>query len=569
MKPLEITISDHWSVAAEAGDLAETSAAWGTVLSSHDALVASWSDGAQSLVGSRWSGAAATAYAAHRVALEKDLLRCVGLAGTVASALRRASDAVSATQRALSGHFALLSGLVDVREARGGLRFRPHSASDVETMRIAVGQAASIRASLQSVLDRQAKAIAATVADWDRVATTWRLDAEGEPAFTTPAEAVATLVLTTGDAVVISTGSGDDHVRVALDPTTGEQIVTSGSGVWRFAADAELIVRTGEGNDTVVVAPGTAVRVTLIGGAGADALTGGDAADALLGLGGNDYLNGGAGADLIDGGAGNDAAYGLGGDDVMAGGTGRDVLNGGAGADRLSGEDGADVLSGGDGADRLDGDEDVVYTGPGADTVHGGATVYSTKDASVEAARQVTVQIPDLGKDIRVDGTPEFVERVQSDLDLLRSSPTGQRMLAALDHGLTGRDTLTIREFAEHNAAAWPDVSPDPGHQRAIDYNPAFNTFLGDTPPVVALYHEMAHQYDYVSQTTLPGNHTDPAYPDGPDVPNSERQAVGLPVDDDRDPRTPSRIDPAHPLPFTENGLRQELTWAPRARYAE
>jgi hypothetical protein len=448
--------------------------------------------------------------------------------------------------------------MVDVRETPGGLRFRPHSGSDVQALRVAVGQAAAIRASLRGVLDRQAKVIAATVGEWDRVATTWRLGAEGEPAFTTPAEAVATLVLTTGDAVVISTGSGDDRVTVALDPATGEQIVTSGSGVWRFAADAELIVRTGEGNDTVVVAPGTTVRVTLIGGDGADALTGGAAADALIGLGGNDYLNGGGGTDLIDGGAGNDAAYGLGGDDVMVGGTGRDILNGGAGDDRLSGEDGADVLSGGAGADRLDGQDDVVYLGLGADRVDG-----------TPADRIVTVQIPDLSKDIRIDGTPEFVERVQSDFDLLRSSPTGQQMLAALDHGLTGRDTLTIREFAERDAAAWADVSGDRGMQRAIDYNPAFNTFLGDTPPVVALYHEMAHEYDYVNHTTLSGMHSDPAYPDGAGVPSAERQAVGLPVDDDGDPLTPSRIDPQHPLPFTENGLRQELKWAPRARYAE
>jgi hypothetical protein len=437
----------------------------------------------------------------------------------------------------------------------------------METMRIAVGQAAQIRGSLTEMLDRQAKAITATVAGWDRVAATWRESAEGEPAFTTPAEAVATLVLTTGDAVVISTGSGDDLVTVAVDPATGEQVVTSGSGVWRFTADAEVIVRTGDGNDTVVVAPGTSVRVTVIGGDGADALTGGAGADALLGLAGNDYLNGGAGADLLDGGAGNDAAYGLGGDDVVAGGTGRDVLNGGAGNDRLSGEDGADVVSGGDGSDRLVGE--VVYTGRGADAVEGGDTVYATKDAQVSQGRVVTVQIADLSKDIRVDGSPEFVERVQSDLDLLRNSPTGQRMLAALDGGLVDRDTLTIREYADHNAHAWPDTSRDRGMQRAIDFNPAFTTFLGDTPPVVVLYHEMAHHYDFVAGTALPGEHTDPAYPDGRHVPNAERQAVGLPVDDDRDPRTPSRIDPAHPLPFTENGLRQELTWAPRARYAE
>lgn len=570
MRAPEIMLADHWSVAAEAGDLAATSAAWATVLRSHDAMVAGWSAGARSLLGSRWSGAAASAYARHRAALETDLLGCVDLADQVAAALRTASEAVTAAQSALSGHFVLLTGILDVRPAGSGVRFRPRTPSDLETMRFAVGQASRIRASLKEVLDRQAKAIAGTVAGWDRVATTWRENADGEPAFTSPAESAATLVLATGDAVVISTGSGNDHVRVAVDPATGEQVLTCGSGVWRFAADAELIVRTGDGSDTVAVAPGTSVRLTLIGGEGADSLTGGASGDVLLGLGGNDYLNGGAGADLMDGGAGSDALYGLSGNDAMVGGSGRDVLNGGAGGDDLSGEDGDDVLSGGDGADRLSGGSgtDVVYTGPGADLADG-ETVYSTEDAAVTGGRTVTVQIPDLSKDIRVEGTPEFVERVQSDLDLLRSSPTGRRMLDVLDHGLIDRDTLTIREIGERNAFAWPDTSAAPGMQRAIDFNPAFTTFLGDTPPVVVLYHEMAHQYDYVSDTMLTGIHTDPAYPDGANVANAERQAVGLPVDDDDDPRTPSRIDPAHPLPFTENGLRQELGWTPRARYAE
>jgi len=564
-------IADHWSVAAEADDLAATSSAWGTVLSTHDELVAGWSAGARALLGSRWSGAAASAYAEHRAALEKDLHGCVDLAGRVASALRTASDAVEAAGRTLSGHFAVLSGVLDVAPAGSGVRFRPHSLSDLDILRRAVDSAGRVRAVLTEVLDRQAKAITDTVADWDRVARTWRENADGVPAFSTPAEAVGTLVLATGDAVVISTGTGNDQVRVAADAQTGEQVVTCGAGVWRFAAGTEVVVRTGEGNDTVVVAPGTAVRLTLIGGDGADALTGGAGDDVLLGLGGNDYLNGGGGADRMAGGCGNDSAYGLGGDDAIAGGTGRDVLNGGAGADNLSGEDEADVVSGGDGADRIDGGggTDVVYTGSGADIVHAADLTYSTKDATVPEGRTVTVQIPDLSKDIRIEGTPEFVERVQSDLDLLRSSPTGQRMLAALDEGLVDQDTLTIREYADRNAAAWPDVSAEDGKQRAIDYNPSFNTFLGDTPPVVALYHEMAHQYGFVNGTVLAGEHADPAYPDGVGVPNAERQAVGLPVDDDHDPATPSRIDPAHPLPFTENGLRTELAWTPRTRYAE
>ena len=42
-------------------------------------------------------------------------------------------------------------------------------------------------------------------------------------------------------------------------------------------------------------------------------------------------------------------------------------------------------------------------------------------------------------------------------------------------------------------------------------------------------------------------------------VPERERVAVGLPIDDDGDPTTPERLDPRHPYPLTENALRDEL----------
>ena len=314
-------VADHWSVAAEAGDLAETSAVWGSVLAATTPSVRAWSDGARSLLGSRWSGAAASAYAAHRAALEKDLLGCTALSGKVASALKASSDAVTAAGRALSGHFTLLSAVLDVRSTQGGVRFRPRSVSDVEAMRVAVGQAYRMKASLRDVLDRQAKAIAATVAS-----------GIGSPAPAAGCRRTADVHHTRRGARDARPQHrrhgghqhrrGDDHVKVSIDKATGEQIVKAGSGVWRFPADADLVVRTGAGDDTVVVAPGTHVRLTLVGGDGADALTGGAGDDVLVGLAGNDYLDGGAGADLMTGGAGNDAAYGLSGDDVIAGSTG-------------------------------------------------------------------------------------------------------------------------------------------------------------------------------------------------------------------------------------------------------
>ena len=57
------------------------------------------------------------------------------------------------------------------------------------------------------------------------------------------------------------------------------------------------------------------------------------------------------------------------------------------------------------------------------------------------------------------------------------------------------------------------------------------------------------------------------AGPDDAGVRNLEREAVGLPIDDDGRLSTPDRLDPDHPYALTENALRQELGVPLRASY--
>ena len=580
MRPPEVTVTDHWSLGQDG--YARAAAAWRALATGSQSWQRDWSARADQVLAT-WSGETATTYAGHRTAIEGGLGGCARLALRISEALQACADAVDSARNRLSDQFRAVQAAFGARAGAGGsVRLSLRAPADAAGVQAAVAQALRLRGALSKTLAEQARIIAATVPEWEAVARSWRAAATGAPTFAAPAEGAGTQVIQAGDTVVISTGSGDDKVSVHVDTATGEQIVTANGGQWRFPADAALVVRTGEGDDTVTVAPGTSVRLTLVGGDGADELHGADGADVLVGLAGNDYLSGGSGDDGISGGIGDDTVYGLSGEDRISGGEGRDFLDGGDGRDDVSGDEGADVVSGGSGDDRLTGDDgaDVLYTGRGADTVDGGGDgdiAYHGKDASLTSVeRAVTVELADLPAQIRVEGSAEFAERVRADLELLAASPTGQQMLAALDAGLTGRDTLTIREWAEENAAATADVSTDRGKQRAIDYNPGYNTFLGDTPPVVVLYHEMAHQYDFVNGTVLPGRHEDMTQPDrvqvGPislGVPKAERQAVGLPVDHDLDPGTPLRIDPRHPLVYTENGLRTELTWQLRARYAE
>jgi hypothetical protein len=358
------------------------------------------------------------------------------------------------------------------------------------------------------------------------------------------------------------------------------------------------------------VQPGTAVRVTLLGGTGDDNIKGGAGDDTILGghgmdtihggegndrisgESGRDYIDGYRGNDTLDGGLGDDTVYGLGGHDRMMGGEGRDYMEGGTGADTMSGGAGNDMMSGGRDNDTIRGGagDDRMYGGFGQDTVAGGTgndTSFSQSDDRVDGAeRTVTVELKDVGGYIKVEGSPEFVERVQADLDMLRSSPRGQMMLEALDQGhhnsrssmadapviggfFNQGDTLTIREYAPppgagDNSFAHADTDPDTkGRQLGVDYMPTFDT-LYDGPPVTILYHELAHVYDFTNETLAPGTYTGA---DNPGVPNLEREAAGLPIDHDNDPSTPNQIYPQHPFDYTENGLRDEMGAPDRPRY--
>lgn len=85
-----------------------------------------------------------------------------------------------------------------------------------------------------------------------------------------------------------------------------------------------------------------------------------------------------------------------------------------------------------------------------------------------------------------------------------------------------------------------------------ISYNcSALEVLAGVTySPITVLYHEMVHAYDAGNGTALAGTTVEMFKGESFDVPNSERQAVGLPT-------TPEF--PPNPKPFTENALNEEM----------
>jgi hypothetical protein len=409
------------------------------------------------------------------------------------------------------------------------------------------------------------------------------------------------------DLVVVNTGAGNDRVNVSqrtdgsLDVNVnGERFhVTLGPG-------QELGVRTGDGNDVVRAATNVTVNMDVRGGdgndrivtgQGRDRIDGGAGDDTIYSRGGRDDVFGNTGNDTINAGDGHDVVYGGDGNDHLMGGRGRDYIEGGQGNDTLIGGRGDDVLSGGQGDDRIVGQQgdDRVYTGAGNDTVvnrSGSDTVFGqTADDTITATRGATNTTTNVdmstavGNSIVVTGTPEFQQRVNADIDMLRNSPNGRQMLAELDRAAANGNVVTIQELsnttngfasaAGSNNFLTTVTAPDgttqtvagTGTNSTVSYNPS-NHDDRFPAPVAVLYHELSHAYNHVNGTRQPGTDTAPGIDNG--INNRELQAVGLnnsglPFDFDNNPATPNTT--ANPHHLTENGLREEMGLPQRPSY--
>lgn len=437
------------------------------------------------------------------------------------------------------------------------------------------GERARMRRRLAADLRRTAVLIQSEE-QWQAIARRWEPIAHGsvEP-YRLPPEPAGTSLFHSGNRVVINTGVADDRVSVGQDPAAGDWRVVVNGRLHRFPAGTDITIRTGPGDDHVTVS--ATVGVTVLGGSGNDVVYGGEGADRLYGGPGDDYLDGRGGDDLLSGGPGDDVVYGADGADVLFGGPGDDYLDGGAGPDFVSGGDGSDVVAGGTGDDVLDGGrgDDRLYPGPGRDRVDGGAghdVAYSTAESLHTAVEDVVLLAPvEPSTAIRIVGGPGFAERVRADLQVLATSPTGQRMLAGL-----GGDSVVILEDTASSASMTTLERPD-GRRLTVftlTYDPSRGVTADHSPPIIGLFHELAHVYGFTHDAAT-GRHDDPDDPDrvlDPDgmligTPNDERTAVGLPIDHDGDPSTPNQIDPNHPYELTENALRDEMGRPRRQRY--
>jgi Ca2+-binding RTX toxin-like protein len=549
-----------------------------------------------------WRGVTAQTYDAHRLALVADLDRSGQLATAIGAVLDNATAIVDAAQRRLTGEWAQASSCPFSYDRLHHLVFSARTAGERQMVVDSLAECERIRLELDHQLTGSLDEFTRVRNEFAALADRWLSVASGQvPPFAVSVEGTRTVVLYDGREVIVSTGLGSDAVVVGVDPATGLQVITVNGEHHYYPPGVNIVVRTGAGDDVITVSPSTNLKLTLIGGAGNDILRGGDSSEVILGLGGRDqiyggggsdrvsagggrdYIDAGAGDDLVDGGLDNDTAYGLDGNDVLVGGEGQDYLEGAAGTDTLLGGAGDDILSGGRDGDTIHGGagDDVLYGGRGHDIDDGGMgrdrSFSEPSDATAGVEQTVTIEIKDLGSFINVEGSPEFTARVEADIEMLRSSPRGQQMLGALDQGHVETeggilwwhhdgDTLTIREYSDATDPDNSSASRD-GRDNLIDYNVHKDTTRinggatsVENPPVVVLYHELAHVYDYMNDTLAPGTYTGS---DNPGTRNDEREAVGLPIDGDHNGQTPAQLYDRHPYELTENGLREEMG-APR-----
>jgi uncharacterized protein YukE len=581
-----------WKLYDDANKLDSASTAWTDVAQALDSASDRVNAKAKQVRDIGWEGETAKSYDAHRKEVVTSLDSASTLAGSIASTLSLVAGSVRTAQGRLDAQWATVVGIPHQGSPSGDIRFQTESDEEAARVNGAIKVAHGIRTELDKALATDTTALHEARAAWDKLAAQWLSVADGSTdGWKLPEDVDPTGVITDGNKTIVNAGGGDDKISVFIDPFTGEQLVSVNGKIHRLPAGQEIVIRGGGGNDTIEVPKGTHLNLTLIGSEGDDHINGGAGDDKIFGLdgddevdagGGNDrvsggadrdYLNSEAGDDIVSGGLGDDTVYGLDGNDQLSGGEGQDYLEGGKGDDTLAGGDGNDILSGGRDNDTILGGAgaDVSYAGRGDDTTFGGSgndTAHNESgDRSDGTEHNITVQIPDTARFIKIEGSPEFVARVEADLDMLRSSPSGHRMLEALQRAHDdsggwfgiGKENLTISEYPDNtNSSADPDNND-------IKYAPRLDWISG-APPVAVLYHEMAHVYDFMYD-----NYDDTPY-SGDDATNhgvdqGERVAAGLPVDHDHDPSTPEIIDPDHAFELSENGLRREMGAPHRDHY--
>lgn len=206
-----------------------------------------------------------------------------------------------------------------------------------------------------------------------------------------------------------------------------------------------------------------------------------------------------------------------------------------------------------------------------------------------------------------------WLEHVDADLELIRTTPAGRAGLEALDDASDESDAHWLDPFVDvdrhivvvpygsrggikddFSAEDWlgsgsgGGVGSLPGNSASppfptglidrdaeVSYGHVHSNALDDRPPAVSLYHELSHAYDQILGGTEGGDYTEILRDaDGneiaryEDTPRAEINSVGRDLDGDGDIDTRENAKGHdHPTSLTENSLREDLGWDLRDSY--
>ncbi|MGM9998591.1 MAG: M91 family zinc metallopeptidase, partial [Candidatus Bruticola sp.] len=368
----------------------------------------------------------------------------------------------------------------------------------------------------------------------------------------------------------ISTKDGNDTVianQLDYVPNEHSQTVKDERSLWQKFVDkltgqGSFQERTVDGN----IIDGGAGDDYIEGGLGSDYIKGGNGGDVIYGLNGSDVIEAGRGYDYIDAGRGSDTINAAYGNNIAIGGRGDDTITAGKGNNVIVGGLGADTIEAGRGQNEI--------TADSADTVKAGKQSSVSMVESIDIPDNITINANSYNTDAPQTGNlgnAGFEARIQSDLDALASLETGQKMLQAL--GAQGHNVNIVGTDSGNYCSYWQtgvlneDGSAGSGSSStvAVDRSRIMIGYedWGKRPPIVGMYHEMAHAYDagtgMLDSRIFSYDGRQLSGADGNGVKAAELQAVGLGNVTDQVQMNPDGV--------SENDLRAALNLAQRDKY--
>lgn len=363
-------------------------------------------------------------------------------------------------------------------------------------------------------------------------------------------------IITNGGANIITAGKGSVNNILNKNQTNEISTIKLNTDTDNFVTSfGASYINVGDGNNNIMQKNGVA---NIKAGNGNNTIIGSEQSNNIRVGNGNNYIEGGASNDIIVAGNGNNTIYGLDGDDLIVTGNGNNYIDGGKGDDTIIAGLGKNIVMGGLGDDK------IIVAGIGG-------TIIDDSDGSNINAVGNNIKLYDskatasLGKSISSYGDSKFHQRIQSDLEVLRATESGKKLLSELDK--SGHNT-SIEKIYRYNGEAGTYFPTDSekkyvqlngkrgeGADAWIGFNPAFNGPANGRPANV-LFHELAHAYNITTGTMTNRNVEE----NGEKVKSGEHQAVGLSMQRIAPVLHPDgTFSASNPAGISENAFRNEI----------